>query len=63
MLALLVSTLRELLGLVGVLFALHVVAFAVMFGRSAMRFGGTLMMFSCLIVFVPRHRILRLVFK
>jgi hypothetical protein len=37
------------------LFALCVIAFAMVFGGGAMRFGGILVMFGCLIVFVFGH--------
>jgi hypothetical protein len=39
----------------GVFLALCVIAFAMMFGRGAMRFGRILMKFSCLIVFIFGH--------
>lgn len=44
-----------LLGILGVFFALCVIALAVMFGRRTVRFGGILVMFGCLIMFVSSH--------
>jgi hypothetical protein len=40
------------------LFALCVIAFAMMVGRGAMGFGGVLVMLRCLIVLVSSHWIL-----
>ena len=37
------------------LFALCVIAFAVMFGRGAMGFGGVLVMLRCFIMLVSSH--------
>jgi hypothetical protein len=42
------------------LFAFYVVTLGMMFGRCAMRFGGILVMFRCLIVLVFSHCISRL---
>jgi hypothetical protein len=39
------------------LFAFHVIAFAMMFGRGAMGFGRVLVMLRCLIVVVSSHLI------
>jgi hypothetical protein len=38
-----------------VLLALCVIAFAVVFGRSAVGFGSALVKFGCLVVFVSSH--------
>jgi hypothetical protein len=57
LLAVLAGILRMLLGVGRMFLALYVVVFSVMFGRSAMGFGGILVMFSCLIVGVFRHGI------
>jgi hypothetical protein len=57
LLAVLASVLRMLLGIGRMLFALHVVIFPVLFGRGAMRLGGILVMFRCLIVSIFRHGI------
>jgi hypothetical protein len=38
-----------------VLLALCVIALAVVFGRSAVGFGSTLVMFGCFVVFVSSH--------
>jgi hypothetical protein len=53
--AVLAGGLRMLLSIRRVLFALCVIAFAMVFGGGAMRSGGTLVMFGCLIVFVFGH--------
>jgi hypothetical protein len=54
--AVLAGGLRMLLSIRRVLLALCVIAFAmVLFGGGAMRSGGTLVMFGCLIVFVFGH--------
>ena len=50
LLAVLAGILRMLLGVGRMFLALYVVVFSVMFGRSAMGFGGILVMFGCLIV-------------
>jgi hypothetical protein len=55
LLARLAGILGMLLGITGMFFALGVVAFTVIFGCSAMRLGGILVMFGCLIVFVLSH--------
>ena len=44
-----------LLGVCRVFFALGVVAFSMMFRRGAVRFGGILVVFGCLIMFVSSH--------
>jgi hypothetical protein len=55
LLAVLAGILRVLLGARGVLLAFCVVILAVVLGSSAMRFGGILVVFSRLIVFVLSH--------
>ena len=55
MLALSAGILRVLMGVRGVLFTLYVVILTVVLGCSAMRFGGILVVFSRLIVFVLGH--------
>jgi hypothetical protein len=49
------SVLGMLLGVCRVFFALGVVAFSMMFRRGAVRFGGILVVFGCLIMFVSSH--------
>jgi hypothetical protein len=44
-----------LLGVRRVLFALRVIAFAMMFGGGAVRLSSVFVMFCCLIVFVFGH--------
>jgi hypothetical protein len=53
--AVLVRRLRMLLGSVCVLFALGMVALAVMLCCGAVRFRGVLMMLGCFVVFVSCH--------
>jgi hypothetical protein len=55
LLALLTRRLGVLLGGGRVLFALRVITFSMLFGRSTMRFGGIFVMLGSLIVFVLRH--------
>lgn len=50
--AMLARSLGVLLGVCRVLFALRVIAFAMMLGGGTMRFGSILVMFGCLVVFV-----------
>jgi hypothetical protein len=57
LLAVLAGILRMLLGVGRMFLVLYVVVFSVMFGRSAMGFGGILVMFGCLIMGVFRHGI------
>jgi hypothetical protein len=49
------SILGMLLGVCRVFFALGVVAFAMMFRRGAVGFGGILVVFGCFIMFVSSH--------
>jgi hypothetical protein len=51
----LARSLGVLLGVCRVLFALRVIAFAMMLGGGTMRFGSILVMFGCLVVFVFGH--------
>jgi hypothetical protein len=53
--AMLVRSLRMLLSARGVFLALCVIAFAMMFGCGAMRFGRILVKFCCLIMFIFGH--------
>jgi hypothetical protein len=55
LLALLTRRLGVLLGGGRVLFALRVITFSMLFGRSTMRFGRIFVMLGSLIVFVLRH--------
>jgi hypothetical protein len=52
---LLMGGLRMLLRTLGMLFALRMIALAMMFGGRTMRLGGVFVMFGCPVVFVSCH--------
>jgi hypothetical protein len=55
LIAMLMGSLRMLLGTLGMLLALGVIALAMMVGRRAMGLGGVLVMFGRLVVLVSCH--------